>query len=101
MAKTTIAEQIAAVETQIAALNTKLTALKAEQAVSEQLANLAKGSRLRVRIGRGDTAREVDSEVLAVSNDEEKGTRIKVVFGEGFDTETSVIQTSQIVAVLG
>lgn len=99
MAKT-IAEQIVAVETSIASLTTKLEALKAEQAVSEQLANLTKGSRLRVRIGRGDTAREVDSEVLAVSNDEEKGTRIKVVFGEGFDTETSVIQTSQIVAVL-
>lgn len=99
MAKT-IAEQIVAVETQIAALTTKLAALKAEQEVADKLASVTRGSKVTVKIGRGETAKTVDAEVLAVQEDAEKGNRYKVVFGEGFDTETAVVQTSQIVAVL-
>lgn len=77
----------------------KVTELMDELAVLERLANLGANDHVLIRVGRADTSREVTA-VITGRADTEAGVRFKVLYGEGFETESAVIQPSQILRVI-
>jgi len=92
--------QIAKIETQIAQLQDKLAKLKAAEQSAAAMANLAAGSEIRFVYGRGETRAARTGTVLAIA-ETDKGTKIKVQYGEGFDVELAVIDAGAVLGVVG
>lgn len=95
------AKQVTLLTERIAADTTKLAELKNEIETGERLSSVDVGSAVVIRIGRGDTSKEVAARILGVKDDEANGSRrYKAAYGEGFDADTVIIQPSQIVSVI-
>lgn len=92
VAKLTI-EQIKA---RIAADTAKLAELESAERAASTLSNLAAGDVIDYMYGRGETRKQYAGVVNGVA-DTDKGKRIKVTTGEGFDVEIHVIDPSAIV----
>jgi len=92
-----------AIKTRDAAIQ-RIANLEAEIQVASKLESVQAGTSIVARLGRAGsngepgTLREVPATVVAVQ-DTEAGRRYKVSYGEGFDTDVVVIQTSQIVQI--
>jgi hypothetical protein len=94
MAKLTIQ----ALKDRIAADTAKLAELEAAAAAGNAMANLASGDVIEFLFGRGETRKQRAGVVLGVA-ETDKGKKIKVQTGEGFDAEILVISPDAIVAV--
>ncbi|CAB3795589.1 hypothetical protein [Pararobbsia alpina] len=97
MAKTTV-EQIAALQARIAADTAKLNELQAAEKASSALETLAADAPVRFVFGRAENRKEYDGVVLGIA-ETDKGKRIKVQYGEGFDAQIVVIDPSAILSV--
>jgi hypothetical protein len=93
MAKT-IEEQKAILQDRINADTAKLAELNA----AEDARELIKGDVVTFNYGRGETRKQYTGTV-AGTTDTDKGTKIKVVSGEGFETEIFVIDPSAVISV--
>jgi hypothetical protein len=94
MAKITIAS----LKARIAADTAKLAELEAVAAAGNAMANLASGDVIEFMFGRGETRKQRAGVVLGIA-ETDKGKRIKLQVGEGFDAEILVITSDAIVAV--
>jgi hypothetical protein len=94
MAKLTIES----LKARIAADTLKLAELEAAAAAGNAMANLASGDVIEFMFGRGETRKQRAGVVLGVA-ETEKGKKIKVQTGEGFDAEILVISPDAIVTV--
>lgn len=94
MAKLTIE----ALKARIAADTAKLAELEAAAAAGNAMANLASGDVIEFMFGRGETRKQRAGVVLGIA-ETDKGKRIKIQTGEGFDAEILVISPDAIVAV--
>lgn len=97
MAKT-IQEQIVALRTRIEADKAKLKELEAVENAAKALANLKAGSAIEFIYGRAENRKQYAGVVMGIA-DTDKGTRIKVQYGEGFDAQIVVIAPGDVVAV--
>ncbi|BAP15819.1 hypothetical protein AVU67_gp13 [Ralstonia phage RSJ2] len=97
MAKTLI-EQLTAVESQIKTLETKRDELAAKIEAEQALSNVAAGTTIVFNYGRAETRKELTGVVKGVA-DTDKGRRIKVESGEGFDATIYVIEPAAVVRV--
>lgn len=95
-----IAAKIATKKAQIIKLNEEVQRLEGQFRSADLLDSVKPGSVIKARVGRAETAREVTASVVGVQTLESGDVRYKVFFGEGFDAETVVIQSSQIVDVV-
>lgn len=107
--------RIEKLQAQAAKLNETLEALrgtfaeKAEalQAVNDELnvllriENVQQGDTVTFAVGRKEDRKEVTGQVLGVKDDEAKGKLLRVYAGEGFDAQTYVIQSKDVLAVGG
>lgn len=107
--------RIEKLQAQAAKLNETLEALrgtfaeKAEalQAVNEELnvllriENVQQGDTVTFAVGRKEDRKEVTGQVLGVKDDEAKGKLLRVYAGEGFEAQTYVIQSKDVLAVGG
>lgn len=84
------------IETDTAAL----AALKNEIETGERLSSVGVGSAVVIRVGRGETSKEVAARILGVKDGEDGSRRYKAAYGEGFDADTVIIQPSQIISVI-
>lgn len=92
--------KIAQTEARIQRDTEALAELQGELQGIERLASVAPGTAVTVRLGRGETTREVNAVVVGVKADEDSATRYKVQYGEGFDADVAVVFSTQIIAVL-
>lgn len=96
-----IAAQIETINKRIEADTTKVASLKLELETVAKLEGVGVDTQVRVKLGRAETTREVEAVVVGVKTDEENGSRrFKVLYGTGLDTDTVIVQESQIVEVL-
>lgn len=95
-----IAAKIASKKAQIIKLTEEVQRLEGQFRSADLLDSVKAGSVIKARVGRAETAREVTASVIGVQTLESGDVRYKVYFGEGFDAETVVIQSSQIVDVV-
>lgn len=93
--------QITTLETRIAADTTKLATVRQELETAERLSAVGVGTLITARVGRAETAKNVEAEVVGVKDDEAGRRLYKISFGDGFDADVQVIQPHQIVAVTG
>lgn len=93
------AKKLDAKREQYRKLGEEIQKLQQQFDVADKMASIGQGSNIVARVGRADTAREVDATVVGVQHLPSGERRLKIVFGNGFDTETVVIQDSQIVGV--
>lgn len=96
--KEKLAAQIETLKARIAKDTEALAQSEATFGQIDALENLAPGSTITARVGRGDTSKEVEAYVLGIK-DTDAGRRIKVSVGSGFDAEIVIIQETQIVSV--
>lgn len=94
-----IAAKIEAKKAQIVKLTGEVERLEAQFRSADLLDSVKQGSIIVARVGRAETAREVTASVIGVQTLESGDVRYKIYFGEGFDAETVVIQSSQIIDV--
>ncbi|APU03158.1 hypothetical protein HOR51_gp17 [Ralstonia phage phiAp1] len=94
-----LAKKIDAKREQYRKLGEEIQRLQNQFDVADKMAGIAQGSNIIARVGRADTAREVEATVVGVQFLDNGERRLKIVFGAGFDTETVVIQDSQIVGI--
>lgn len=94
-----IAAKIEAKRAQVTKLNAEIEKLEGQFRSADLLDGIKAGSVIVARVGRAETAREVVASVVGVQTLPTGDLRYKVFFGEGFDAETVVIQSSQIVDV--
>jgi hypothetical protein len=94
MAKLTIES----LKARIAVDTAKLAEMEAAAAAGDAMANLASGDVIEFMFGRGETRKQRAGVVKGIA-DTEKGKRIKVETGEGFDAEILVIAPDAIVSV--
>ncbi|MEJ1593506.1 hypothetical protein SMA75_20140 [Escherichia coli] len=99
MAKKTLIEQLQAVEAKIVELQAEAQKLAEQIETEKALANLAAGTTITFNYGRADTRKELQGVVKGVA-DTDKGRRIKVESGEGFDAEIYIIEVAAIVKVV-
>lgn len=64
------------------------------------LAGIADGSVLTVKIGRAETAKNVDGTVVGVKEEEDGSRKFKVYYGAGFEADTVIVNESQVVRVI-
>lgn len=95
-----IAAKIDAKRAQITKLTAEIDKLEGQFRSADLLDSITTGSVIKARVGRAETAREVQASVVGVQTLENGDRRLKIFFGEGFDAETVVIQDSQIVDVV-
>lgn len=96
-----LGKQIEVLTKRIEADTAKLAEVTLELETAERLSSVGVGTLITARIGRAETSREVQAEVLGVKDEESGARRYKISFGDGFDADVQVIQPSQIVAVTG
>lgn len=94
-----LAKKLDAKREQYRKLGEEIQKLQQQFDVADKMASIGQGSNIIARVGRADTAREVDATVVGVQHLPSGERRLKIVFGNGFDTETVVIQDSQIIGV--
>lgn len=94
-----LAKKLDAKREQYRKLGEEIQKLQQQFDVADKMASIGQGSNIIARVGRAETAREVDATVVGVQHLPSGERRLKIVFGNGFDTETVVIQDSQIVGV--
>jgi hypothetical protein len=94
MAKLTVE----ALRAKAAEYTAKADALEAAEKAGNTLANLASGGVIEFMFGRGETRKQRAGVVLGIA-ETDKGKRIKIQTGEGFDAEILVISPDAIVAV--
>lgn len=80
-------------------LTAEIERLTAQLSTIDLLDGVQAGSVLTARVGRAETAKEVNAVVTGVQTLDNGDKRYKIYFGEGFDAETVVIQSTQIVSV--
>jgi hypothetical protein len=93
------AKTIATLETRIAADTAKLAEVKQEAETAAKLSGVAVNSVVVAKLGRAETTREVLARVVGVKEEDNGSRKFKILFGEGLDTDTVIIQESQIVSV--
>lgn len=64
------------------------------------LEGIAEGSVLTVKIGRAETAKNVNGTVVGVKSEEDGSRKFKVYYGEGIDADLVIVNESQIVKVI-
>jgi hypothetical protein len=64
------------------------------------LEGIGEGSVLTVKIGRAETAKNVNGTVVGVKSEEDGARKFKVYYGEGIDADLVVVNESQIVKVI-
>lgn len=94
-----LAAKIASKKAQVVKLNDEIERLEGQFRSVDLLDKIKPSSIIVARVGRAETSREVDATVLGVQTLPNGDLRYKVYFGEGFEAETVVIQSSQIVDV--
>lgn len=95
-----LAARIAVLATRIESDTVAIAEARTELETSERLAGVAAGTKIVARIGRADTAKNVEATVVHVKDDESGSRRLKITYGEGADFDVAVIQESQIVEVV-
>ena len=95
-----ISAKIDAKRAQVAKLNAEIEKLEGQFRSADLLDSIKAGSVIKARVGRAETARDVAASVVGVQTLDNGDLRYKIFFGEGFDAETFVIQSSQIVDVV-
>lgn len=107
--------RIEKLQAQATKLNETLEALRgtfaekadALQAVNDELnvllriENVQQGDTVTFAVGRKEDRKEVTGQVLGVKDDEAKGKLLRVYAGEGFDAQTYIIQSKDVLAVGG
>lgn len=84
----------------IEAAQVKLAELQLEADTASKLEGVGEGVAIVARIGRAETSRNVSARVVGVQELDSGSRRFKILFGAGIDTDTAVIQESQIVEVI-
>ena len=78
-----------------------LQAVNDELNVLLRIENVQQGDTVTFAVGRKEDRKEVTGQVLGVKDDEAKGKLLRVYAGEGFDAQTYVIQSKDVLAVGG
>lgn len=94
-----LAFKIDAKKTQLAKLADEIKKLEQQFEVADKMQGIGQGSVIVARVGRADTAKEVQAVVLGTQNTD-AGRRLRITYGEGFDAETAIIQDSQIIGLV-
>ena len=94
-----LAAKIESKKVQVAKLVEEIAKLEQQFRAADLLDAVKEGSVIIARVGRAETAREVEASVIGVQTLPNGDRRLKIFFGEGFDSETVVIQDSQIIDV--
>lgn len=94
MAKLTVA----ALRAKAAEYTAKADTLEAAEKSTNAMSTLASGDVIEFVFGRGENRKQRAGVVLGIA-ETDKGKRIKIQTGEGFDSEILVIDPSAIVAV--
>lgn len=97
MAKTLI-EQLQAAEEAVKKAIERRDELAAKIEAEQALSSIQTGNVIVFNYGRAETRKEYTGTVLGVA-DTDKGRRIKVQYGEGFDAAIVVIDPSAVVSV--
>lgn len=95
------AARIETLTKRIAADTESLAAISLERETAGKLTNVGVNSAIVAKLGRAETTRNVNARVVGVKEEESGARKFKILFGEGIDTDTVIIQESQIVEVLG
>ncbi len=77
-------------------LQAELTEIVAEITSIQALANVVAGTKVRLSIGKGETAQKVEGTVIAVRENEEGAKEYKVAYGSGFDADVKVVGASKL-----
>ena len=85
---------------QHANLAAEIERLEAQVRSAELLDSVTAGSIIAARVGRAETAKEVTATVLGIQTLESGDLRYKICYGEGFETETAIISSAQIVDIM-
>lgn len=93
------AKTIATLEARIAADTAKLAEVKLEAETATKLSGVTTNSVIVAKLGRAESTREVLARVVGVKEEDSGARKFKILFGEGIDTDTVIIQESQIVSV--
>lgn len=91
---------IESLKARIAADTAKLAEMETAEKSASAMQTLSQGVTVKFMYGRGETRAERTGIVLAVA-ETDKGKRIKVQYGEGFDVELAVIDPAAILEVVG
>lgn len=94
-----LAAKITAKQLQYGKLADEIAKLEQQFRAVDLLDSVKQGSVIIAKVGRADTAKEVEASVIGVQTLENGDRRLKIFFGDGFDSETVIIQDSQIVDV--
>ena len=78
-----------------------LQAVNDELNVLLRIENVQQGDTVTFAVGRKEDRKEVTGQVLGVKDDEAKGKLLRVYAGEGFEAQTYVIQSKDVLAVGG
>lgn len=78
-----------------------LQAVNDELNVLLRIENVQQGDTVTFAAGRKEDRKEVTGQVLGVKDDEAKGKLLRVYAGEGFDAQTYIIQSKDVLAVGG
>lgn len=78
-----------------------LQAVNDELNVLLRIENVQQGDTVTFAVGRKEDRKEVTGQVLGVKDDEAKGKLLRVYAGEGFDAQTYIIQSKDVLAVGG
>ena len=95
-----ISAKIESKRAHVAKLNAEIEKLEGQLRSADLLDSIKAGSVIKARVGRAETARDVTASVVGVQTLESGDLRYKIFFGEGFEAETVVIQSSQIIDVV-
>lgn len=95
-----LAKTIDTLQKRIAADTAKIEELQLEAETSGRLAGVVEGTVISAKLGRAETTRIVTARVVGIKEEESGARKFKILFGSGIDTDTVIIQESQIVEVL-
>lgn len=74
----------------------KMAEVVKEVSAIDDLNRIVDGSAVIIKIGKGDTAKEVTGTVTGVKTDEAGEKSFKVAYGSGFDTDVAVVKAGRI-----
>ena len=76
-------------------IDEELAAIVGEVSAIDALVRIGVGTKVIISVGKGEAAKDVLAEVIAVREDED-GKALKVAYGTGFDADVAVVKASKV-----
>lgn len=77
-------------------IDEELTAIVGEVSAIDALGSIGVGTKVIISVGKGEAAKDVLAEVIAVRDEEDGGKSLKVAYGTGFDADVAVVKASKV-----